>query len=518
MLQQAVNAAQRLPDSRTQSFAWGELGHFYECRQNFERALLLTNQARWAADAQARDGLFNWDWQAGRIYLALGREEEAIAALEQAVALLQGTANVEGGLRGELISAQRDLQFDFRDAIAPLYRDLARLRLTRAERYSLETTTGMEEFDRAVETIDKLRLAEIQNHFGNDCILRAVIPGISIEELTGNHKAIIGSIIFSDRTAIIAALPGRKRHLHWIERDSRSLEAEIHDYRQELERFRELNYTPHQAQKLYDWLIRPLEKDLKQTQLKILVFVQDGFFRSIPMAALHNGQQFLVQSYATAMLPSFSAVAPQVPESDVIKILTLGLTESAVIDRQPFPALTFVEREIAQIQRQFPLTRQLLNENFTAKALFQELKQTNPSIVHIATHGQFGTTPEDTFLVAGNNQKLTLNELEEIIRFANLDGDAIRLLILTACQTAVGDDRITLGLAGIAVQAGVNNAIASLWFVRDAPTAQFAQDFYGSLATIANKALVLQTAQQNLIAQGLHPAFWAPFILIGNDL
>ena len=160
-----------------------------------------------------------------------------------------------------------------------------------------------------------------------------------------------------------------------------------------------------------------------------------------------------------------------------------------------------------------------IDEEFTRDRLQQELAETSYSIIHIATHGQFGSEPEDTFLVTGNEEKLTLTELDRIIRSTIPSDNPVELISLTACQTAVGDDRAALGLAGVAVQAGVNSALASLWSISDEATPQIIQQFYSSLKdSKLNKAEALRQAQIAEIDRGIHPAYWASFIIIGNWL
>lgn len=91
LLQQAVATAQRLQNRRAESFALGELGHLQTCRGNTTQAMRLTQQARLAADQdlKAKDSLFFWEWQTGRILKAQGRTAEAIAAYERAIATLE---------------------------------------------------------------------------------------------------------------------------------------------------------------------------------------------------------------------------------------------------------------------------------------------------------------------------------------------------------------------------------------------------------------------------------------------
>ncbi len=516
LLQQAVSVAQRLKDRRAESFALGELGHFYECRQDLSRALDLTQQAQWAAnqDLLAKDSLYLWEWQAGRLFKAQRKELDALNAYEQAVATLET-------IRSDILTTNRDLQLDFRDAINPIYRELALLRLEQASLPSTASADRTKELNSALSTIDSLKLAELQNYFGNDCVIAALNQ--RRVDLVGEDTAtaVFSSIILEDRTAILVSLPNGEKRLAWIDIDSQTLTQEINDFRRGLERFSDILYDSTQAHKLYGWIIRPFASDLEAAQIKTLVFIQDGILRSVPMAALHDGEQFLVQKYAIATTPSLTLTNPETLNPEGLRALAVGLTKEAMVNGRKFPALTNVGSEISEVKTQFPGSKPLLDENFTRDRLQQELSQTVYPIIHIATHGEFGTEPEDTFLVTGNNGKLTITELDSAIRSMGRQSNAVELLALTACQTAAGDDRAALGLAGIAVQAGVRSALASLWFIQDAPTVMLVTKFYESLNNGMSKAEALRAAQLELIEAGgeyVHPAYWAPFILIGNWL
>lgn len=179
------------------------------------------------------------------------------------------------------------------------------------------------------------------------------------------------------------------------------------------------------------------------------------------------------------------------------------------------------------MEKIFSKTQTLFNENFSLDNLRETLNKTVYPIIHVATHAQFGIIPEDTFLVAGSNQKLTIDELEKVLREFSGGVNSIELLSLTACQTAVGDERATLGLAGIALQVGVRSALASLWSLPDESTSILVEEFYQNLRAGKTKAEALQTAQLKLLqAKNLNdvnnqydnPGFWAPFIMIGNWL
>jgi CHAT domain-containing protein len=543
LLQKAVSIAQSIKDSRSESFALGKLGHLYECRKDYDKALDFTKQARLAADQnlRAKDSLYMWEWQAGRIFKAQAKEAEASSAYERAIMTL-------GDIRGSLLLAERDLQFSFRDTISPLYREFARAKLERAESLRMANQEYQKELDWALDAIDSLKLAELQNYFGNDCTF-AVFDKERVDDLETEDTAVFSSIILEDRTAIVVSLPNpehkfnpktkkRLKKLQWIN-DSKKLSEEIKSFRLDIQKsydYTDAFLTP--AQNLYDWIIRPFTSDLDSAQIKTLVFIQDGLLRSVPMAALHDGQEFLVQKYAIATTPGLRLTSPKPLDFQGLRTLSLGLTEAATVDGEEFKALANVTDELNQVTKLFPGSKKLLNEQFTPQSLEQELKQAVYPIIHIATHGQFGTIPEDSFLVTGNNQKITITQLESDIRRFSGGSEPVELLALTACQTGIGDDRATLGMAGMTVQAGVRSALASLWYVDDAFTQELVAKFYDNLrslraapsgqspkgrsATLSpmSKAEALKEAQKALINQNkkIHPAQWAPFILIGNWL
>ncbi|QSJ18218.1 CHAT domain-containing protein [Nostoc sp. UHCC 0702] len=521
LLNNAIKTAKNLKSSRSESFAAGALGHFYECRQEYEQALKLTQEALWQADQSllAKDSLYLWNWQAGRIFKLQGKNSEAVAAYQEAYSTLKD-------IRSDILNADRNLQFDFRDVVAPLYREFAQLELELAPLSSNKTE---KQLTNALETIESLKLAELQNYFGNDCILTALTNSQKIDELLGENTAVISSIILEEKTAIILSLPNGKKRFKWIDKERKILSEEVKQFRQGLkdELAGVIDYDQTQAQKLYNWIIRPFEADLNQNKINTIVFTQDGFLRSIPMAALHDGKKYLIEKYAIATTPSLRLTAAKKQNIQRNRALILGLTTKAKVDDKDYPALLKVDSEIKAIEEQFPNSKLLKDTNFNRDQLEQELDRVTYPIIHIATHAQFGTLAEDTFLVTGENNKLTINELESILRQVNNGSNLVELLTLTACQTAVGDDRATLGLAGVALQAGVKSALASLWSVRDDSTSILVSEFYRNLRNPGmSKVEALRQAQIKLIRakqsdindQFEHPVHWAPFILIGNWL
>jgi CHAT domain-containing protein len=162
-----------------------------------------------------------------------------------------------------------------------------------------------------------------------------------------------------------------------------------------------------------------------------------------------------------------------------------------------------------------------MNQEFVKSSLEKEIAQENNSIVHIASHGHFDADAKKSFLLTYES-KLTLDELEQLIRPSNLRDKPVELLTLSACQTAAGDDRAALGLAGVAIKAGARSAFATLWFVNDQSSTLLVSDFYTQLRDHSeiSKAKALQAAQIKLQkdVRYAHPCYWAPYLIIGNWL
>jgi len=401
-----------------------------------------------------------------------------------------------------------------------------------------------------------LKLAELQNYFGNDCILSALNPKQVGELLKENsvafkNTAFLSSIILKGKTGILLQLPNQATKFKWIEDrnqegskivSSDTLEKKIAKFRTGLVKGKkEFNYNTTTAAQLYDWIIRPFAEDIKSEKVKTLVFIQDGFLRTVPMAALYDSQQqkYLVETYAIATTPTLRLTTPKASDGlrptggqrSTQKALILGLTKEATIDGKTFDQLFAVPDEVSAVESIFPNNTNLIDEKFSPESFQKTLDKSTYPIVHIASHAQFGIIPEDTFIVTGKNQKLTISQLENSLRNLNGKSDSVELLTLTACETAVGDDRATLGLAGVALQVGVKTAIASLWSVQDESTSELVKAFYTNYRNAGMSiAEALQKAQIRMIhakkltpSEGINfryenPAYWASMIAIGNWL
>jgi len=525
LFHQAIQTAKKLQDARSTSYALGELGHLYECQKEYKSAWELTNQAIWFADQnlQAKDSLYLWEWQAGRILAAQKQLNQALSFYERAYKTLEE-------LRNDILTTNRDFQFDFRDVVEPVYRQLAQLQLELATSNNQDSVRHNQQLNSALTTINSLRQAEIQNYFGNDCIL-AAFNNQPLYQVIEKDTAVISSIIFKDKIGILLSLPNQQEYLHWVEnKNQETLRQEISQFRNSLLAQQTINYSTKDAENIYDAIIIPIEKYLTEQKIKTLVFIQDGFLRDVPMAALYdkNESKYLIEKYAVATTSSLQLTDLKPLSSQVNRALVLALSQESKIDNKVFPELAYFPIEYGAIKKIFPESKKLENEEFAIQNLKREIQEKTYPIIHIATHAQFGIIPEDTFLVIGNNEKLTIDKLEAILRQSGNISNAVELLTLTACETATGDDRATLGLAGVALQAGTKSALASLWPVDDDSTANLIAEFYDKLRNSGmSKAQALQAAQLKLISAKQipeindkydHPYYWSAFILIGNWL
>jgi len=529
----AVEQAKQLGDNRSQSLALGQLGALYEQTQQWKEAQDLTEQALVIAQSiNAPDIAYTWQWQLGRLLKAQGKRDGAIAAYNAAVNTLES-------LRRDLVSINSQVQFSFRDRVEPIYRELVRLLLS-----SPTDNPDQNDLAQARDVIESLQQAELVNFFREDCLNA---NRIVIDEVDQN-AAVIYPIVLGDRLDVVVSLPdaplrhfgtklpqGKDSNLFNQLRTAisplsvepkRGQPITIPESLQNIFRAQILvmggnpratseEYLPL-AQQLYDWLIRPIESDLAASGAKTLVFVLDSPLLNLPMAVLHDGNQFLIEKYAIAYTPGLQLLDPKPLTRGDIYAFTGGLSES----RQGLPPLPFVEIELQQIKAQVS-GQLLLNQEFTTTAIEQAIDSVPFPVVHLATHGQFSSKLEDTFILTWDN-RLNINQLNTLLQTrAGGDRQPIELLVLSACQTATGDKRAALGLAGVAVRAGARSTLATLWFVNDAATADLMIRFYQELTDkTLTKAEALRRVQVSLLKEKKYqnPVYWAPFVLVGNWL
>jgi CHAT domain-containing protein len=505
VLLEATTVAEKVGNARTRSYADGYLGHLYETDYRYDEALQLTRLAVFSAQsANAPESLFRWQWQLGRLLAATGKLDEAMASYGHATTTLRP-------IRMEVASAWGNDSFAGEESVRALFFELADLLLHRAS--LTDDSQGAEQYlRRARDAIETYKAAELRDYFRDDCVdtLQARITKL---DLLAAGTAVVYPIVFADRLELLVSLPNGLKRLS-IPVSSATLTQEVRAFRKTVEKRTTLEYLPH-AQQLYAWLIRPLEPDLASFRIDTLVFVPDGPLRTVPMSALHDGRQFLIEKFAVATTPGLNLTDPKPIDREKVQLLSSGLTRAV----QGFPSLPFVEEEINTIRTLYR-GDQLLNAEFLTPRLEQELRDHPYGILHIATHGWFASDTTQSYLLTYNG-KLTINELDRLIGLFRYRKDPLELLTLSACQTGIDDDRSALGLAGVAIKAGARSALATLWFINDEASAALVSEFYRQLRNPSqSKAQALQKAQQKLLADRVyeHPAYWSPFLLLNNWL
>ena len=299
------------------------------------------------------------------------------------------------------------------------------------------------------------------------------------------------------------------------------------------------------AQQLYQWLIEPIKAELESKEIDNLVFMMNRGLRSLPLAALHDGNQFLVEQYSLAIMPSLSLTSTDYRNIKDTTVLAMGAEEFT--NQSPLPA---VPTELSVItENLWQGSSAFLNEMFTrdnlkqtrAQILNQNLDSQPFGIIHLATHAQFRPGKPSNSYIQWWDGRLGLNELPNL----NLGNPPVELMVLSACRTALGDHDAELGFAGLAVQAGVKSAMGSLWYVSDIGTLALMTKFYEQLKVAPIKADALRQAQLAMLRGDLsvdngelitsngniplpeelkeqgnadlsHPYYWSSFTMIGN--
>ena len=502
---EAVRSAKEIGDWKNESYGWGFLGELYEEEGRHEEALRLTRLAiRASQQGQAPEARYRWEWNTGRHLKHLGQMDEAILAYQRAVDTLQP-------IRQEIVLGLPHRQESFRESLGALFFETADVLLQRADQVTDATKRETLLFQTR-DTIEAMKTAELQDYFKDDCVEANKARIQAIDKVSAT-TAIIYPILFPDRLAVLISLGGTMRKIT-VPVQGHVLTEKIHLFRTFLEKRTTHQYLPH-AQSLYDLLIRPLEPYLNEFGIQTLVFVPDGALRTIPMGPLHDGEKFLIQKYAVAITPGLTLTDAHPLNREQVNLLSIGLTEGV----QGFSPLPNVEQEVKGIQDLFG-GKTLLNEEFLISNLERGMKEENFTIIHIASHGKFENEAKDSFVLT-YDKKLTMDHLRELIGLFEFRRIPLDLLTLSACESAAGDDRSALGLAGVAVKAGARSALATLWFINDPASSNLINEFYMRLKQSSlSKAQALREAQVALLDHPIyrHPGYWAPFLLINNWL
>jgi CHAT domain-containing protein len=414
-------------------------------------------------------------------------------------------------------------------------------------------------------------LRDLTDRFGKlDARVKEIESGLQkdLRKWGDKNAVVISTIVGEDHLNLIVTTPAAQE-AHRVQVSRKELNSLVAQFRQIVI---DVNYDPRPlGQKLYNLLLKPLEKDLSGAGAKTLIWSLDGTLRYLPVAALHDGKQYVAERYDNVVITLASRTGLGESPSDKARWRALGLGVSK--EFSGFPALEAVPEELRAIIRETREGntteegvlegRRLLDEQFTKEAMDRALGRY--TLVHVASHFSFRPGNEaDSFLLLGNGGRLTL---EDVKRATSLF-DGVELLALSACSTATGSGRAggeeVESFGVLAQEQGARAVLATLWPVRDESTRDLMVEFYRRYHSQKNvtKAEALRQAQLALLRgedQGAnakddarrsgdrteeatnikdmqweeestqgpefkkdpqapysHPYYWAPFILIGN--
>ena len=541
LLETSENQADRLNDIRAKAHALGYLGKAYQIKGDHEnnlellaKAQTLTEEALFASETvNAADISYRWYEQLGDLHLLQNQKSEELAQLKTdqafadknlhdghkqgAITAYRGAVNVLKLLRTDLAAINPEVQFSFQKSIEPLHRKLVDLLLEG------DGSPNQNNLKDARKVLESLQQEELNNYLRAACLDSQTV---SVDEVSGGQKvAVLYPIVLSDKIGVIANLPTPQTKEDKPSEDQfkfySSSSFDIETFKGYVKKLRRQMVIVDfdvldTAEALYNLLVPAgLPQDLADSGADTLVFIPDGILRSIPIGVLFDGSSYLAEKYSIAVTPGLELLNPQPLQQQRLTALTFGLSE-AVEGWSPLPN---VEEEIKAIGDEIPIAP-YLNDEFTFKTFEETIKQSSAPIIHLATHGKFSSQLDDTFIQAWD-QPITVNQLSQLLQSDRKN--TLELLVLSACETALGDDRAALGLAGMAIRAGARSTLASLWQVDDVATSIFMTKFYEELATKSgNKAEALRNAQKFLIedpsGEFNHPYYWAPFVLLGNWL
>jgi CHAT domain-containing protein len=380
----------------------------------------------------------------------------------------------------------------------------------------IETRDGSaESLKQAQRAIESYKAWELDDFFQDDCVNLARETATDLSSSVPESTAVLYVISLPDRVEILVGTSRGVRK--WTSQvPSEKLSAQVRLLRYQLEFERGFpSYLPT-AEYLHEALISPCIDYLRKNRIRHLVFVPEGPLASIPIAVLRDpaNNRFLLEDFSLSISPGLTLLPNESTSPVEQDVLLAGVSDGV----QGFVPLPGVGPELERISAIRGSKKTLLNGAFTKEALARSLIEQQATTIHLASHAEFSSDPDETFLLT-HDGRLTMNDLERLIRPRKFKGKPVDLLCLSACRTAAGDDRAALGLAGAAIKSGARSVVASLWYVDDAASSTLMVGFHRNLASgKMTKADALRKAQLDMIRADpyIHPYIWAPFILIGD--
>lgn len=559
-LQQSLAIAQQIGDRPTEAKALGQLAALYQQQNQPEIAIALYKQSVNTYET-VRSGLTQLDRGLQQSYAdsiadpyrtlaELLLQQNRILEAQRVLDLLKiqelddYLRNVRSGSNSPGIPTLEPEKLllsgihDILEKTVPIGEELSRLRQIAADRRTApekQRIAQLEQLQRQItndfnafvlskpvqDLIAQLRPETRDPDFADEMSrLLSIQPTLAALD---QNAVLIYPLILPDRIELILTTanpktPPRRKTIAVSETELRQTIVEFRQSLQSLSR----NPRPP-AQKLYEWLIKPIEADLQQVGAKTIIYAPDGILRYVPLGALHDGDRWLTETYAINNITATSLTNWQSPAQRQPNVLAgaFGSQKTEVPvgeERFSFGGLPNAKLEIDNLGELMPKTVKLLGQTFNPQNTLSQIPDHN--ILHLATHGAIVLgRPEQSFILFGNGQAVTIREVQDW----NLND--VDLVVLSACETALsgqlGKGEEILGLGYQMQRAGAKATIASLWQVNDSSTQVLMTDLYRGLTQGMTKAEAIQAAQVKMLdanAEFTHPYYWAPFILIGNGL
>ena len=488
LLSRSQEIATRIDDRFLVALSLENRGKIYLELKNIERAEIDTESAILISEEIVdSERLFFQFWQLAKIQLQRGNQEKAIADYQKALWYLQSN-------RGEFTVGNNHLLFYLKDEVKPFLRDYITLLLS---------FPNQENIKKAIETISVLKLSDLQSYFNDPCF-----------EILFQLEAEATKTIPKDRANIYEFIGENKFYLILETTDGynvRTVDITAKDLEKKVREYRTIVVVPtgsafvQPSKELYDILIAPIINDLPET-VKTINFSRDGEIEKIPLETLIDPEDYyLIEKYQIAY--SAGLETNIIPNSNGGEKIIFGLSESQIET-----GLKFATKEVNAIAQTIQGGATFLDQEFTKAVLGRIIQQENIFFLHIATHGNFQGTAKNSYIEAFDG-KISLNNFKNFLLNAR---EPMELLTLSGCETAIGNQRASLGFAGVSVRARIPNVIGTLWSIPDNVTAILMEEFYRNLALGKTVPEAKQIAQLEIIELGENPRSWAGVILISN--
>ena len=500
LLREAETLSARTGQDNDRASALMALGTVYTDSERFAEALTLSHEALFYAQrANAAPLLVRIHWQLARLHTRLQDKTAALSAYREAIALLKGRSD-----QLSLFSAGWRSQ-----PIDVLLEEAADAVLQQAARESSpgKTSARLEEVRQIIELT---RAESLKRYFRDDCVADLQNRTQGIEQID-TSTLVIYPIALPDRLELLISGSDFITRVR-VPVSKQALDHALHNFRMNLQ-FGSRTLYQYSAEEVYRWLIQPIEPILAARHPETLVFVPNATLQMVPIAALYDGKQYLVERFAIGTTPGLALTDPQAFKRQGLHMVVAGVSDGV----QGYTDLPYVEKEVTALADHYPSVL-LLNDAFTAPALEAELTKTSFPIVHLASHGAFESDPRTSYILS-YDAKMGINAIQSVLTAGRYLDTPVELLTLSACSTAAGDAQSALGLGGLAVKSGARTVLASLWLVSDRATGALMDAFYRQLADPENsRARALQRAQQQILLhpQYRNPVYWSAFVLVGN--